>query len=503
MSRADRAALLLVLITIPFTWLIAEGVFERMPHLEDEMAFVWQAQVIAHGDLTIASPPHPKSFLVPFVIDYQGQRFAKYPLGWPVVLSLGERLGVPHLINPLLAALAIWLTYRLGKKLFGAKVGLLAALLTLSSPFFLMNSGTLLSHPFGLVLSLVFVLAWIDTCGASEHLPAWLPPLTAGSSLGLLVLTRPLTALGVALPFGIHGMYLLISRRDRVKPLRIITVGTLALGVGSLHFLWQYALTGDPWLNPYTLWWSYDKIGFGSGAGITTTGHSLYLGWVNTVFNLHMGLYDLYGWGPFSVCFLPFGLWAIRKNSPALLMTAVFPSLVFVYLFYWVGSWLFGPRYYYEGLYSLTLISAAGVVWVKGLFGSQGKAWTFLTTGQKVRSIAVCTWLALFVGVNLAVYLPLRLDGLYGLYGINRSRLQPFLTEEAQALVPALVIVHPDQWTEYGALLDLEDPYLTSPFIFAYTRGGKADAELASTYPERTTVHYYPQDPYVFIIYGK
>jgi hypothetical protein len=50
-----------------------------MAHIEDEMAYVWQAQAIASGHLTIASPPIPKSFLIPFVIDYAGQRFGKYP----------------------------------------------------------------------------------------------------------------------------------------------------------------------------------------------------------------------------------------------------------------------------------------------------------------------------------------------------------------------------------------------------------------------------------------
>jgi hypothetical protein len=30
---------------------------------------------------------------------------------------------------------------------------------------------------------------------------------------------------------------------------------------------WQYALTGDAFLNPYTLWWRYDKAGFGPDTG--------------------------------------------------------------------------------------------------------------------------------------------------------------------------------------------------------------------------------------------
>ena len=147
MSRADRIALVLSLLAVVAAFLVADRIFENIAHLEDEIAYLWQAQAIAHGDLTLPSPPHPHSFLVPFVVDYKGLRFGKYPLGWPVLLGVGVRLGVRNLVNPLLAGLGVWLTYRLGKKIFGETVGLLAAGLTLTSPFFLVNSGSLLSHP--------------------------------------------------------------------------------------------------------------------------------------------------------------------------------------------------------------------------------------------------------------------------------------------------------------------------------------------------------------------
>ena len=83
MSRANRLALMFSLLAVAAAYLVAERVFERMPHIEDEIAYVWQAQAIAGGRLTVPTPAHPQSFLVPFVVDYNGQRFGKYPLGWP------------------------------------------------------------------------------------------------------------------------------------------------------------------------------------------------------------------------------------------------------------------------------------------------------------------------------------------------------------------------------------------------------------------------------------
>ena len=110
--------------------------------------------------------------------------------------------------------------------------------------------------------------------------------------------------------------------------------------VGSLQLLWQFAATGDPFLNLYTLWWEYDKVGFGPGYG--RYGHTLNLARVNTEFSLQVGSRDLFGWAMYSWIFIPFGIFAARRNGAALLVGSVFISIVAVYTFYWIGSWLFG-----------------------------------------------------------------------------------------------------------------------------------------------------------------
>jgi hypothetical protein len=165
------------------------------------------------------------------------------------------------------------------------------------------------------------------------------------------------------------------------------------------------------------------------------------------------------------------------------------------YCLYWVGAWLFGPRYYFEGLYSLTLVSAAGIAWLAGWL-QRGQPETI--GWRKVRSLALSGLLILLVAINLCFYMPRRLGGLVGLYGIRPERLRPFQTKEASELTPALVIVHAKHWTEYGALLELEDPYLQTPFIFAYSRGDQENRALAEDFPERRVLHYYPKEPYVF-----
>ena len=216
----DGAAILLSLIAVIGAYWIGVSIFDQVPHLEDEFAYVWQAQAIAGGRATLPTPPHEKHFLVPFVVDTNGQRFGKYPLGWPALLGIGERLGYPGLVNPLLAGLGIWLTYLLGKRLFNRGLGLLAAALTVTSPFFLLNSGVFLSHPLGLVLSAGFALAWLASFSgdaAAQSNGGRLALVAAACSLGGLAITRPLTGLGVAAPFVIHGLVLFVRGGGRVR----------------------------------------------------------------------------------------------------------------------------------------------------------------------------------------------------------------------------------------------------------------------------------------------
>ena len=491
--------MLLSLAAIVAAYLVAERVFEQMPHIEDEIAYVWQAQVIARGHLSMPTPAHSNSVLVPFVVDYHGQRFGKYPLGWPAALAAGIFLGARDWVNPLMAGLGVWLTYKLGKRLFGETVGLLAAGLTATSPFFLMNSGSLLSHPFGLVLSTAFALTWLDAWDDAAPHPL-LAPVTSALCLGVLALTRPMTAVGVLLPFLPHAAILWFRKGWQVRR-RLLIFGLTVSALVLLTFIWQYALTGDPLFNTYSLWWAYDKVGFGPGIGRLPGGHTLDQARVNTDHSLWVGWHDYFGWGSYSCLFLPLGalgLWRSRQVK-ALPVLAVFPCLVVVYLAYWIGSSLFGPRYFYEGFYSLTLGSALGIAFLAGWPIRQGEPWPNHSGRRRLRPLLVTALLALLLSANLLFYTPLRLESMHGLYGISRARLQPFVAAQAQGLTPALVVVHPDVWTEYGSLLELTDPFLDTPFLLVISVGPSTDAAVAADYVTlRNIYHYYPKKPWVF-----
>jgi hypothetical protein len=483
MARSEKIALIVSILAVLFSSWVALGINEGLAQLEDEYAYLWQARLIADGQISMPSPPEAEGFFIPFVIDDQGRRFGKYPLGWPVVLSLGVIVGARWLVNPLLAGIAIWLTFRLGQKILGDRIGLLAAALTVASPLFLTYTGSLLSHTLGLVLSLCFALAWLDAVDEHSLTPGWLPTLGAGFSLGLLALTRPWTALGVALPFGVDGLIRLWRRSASIRK-RIISIGLIAAAIASLHLLWQYALTGDALTNPYTLWWGYDRVGFGLHHGPREMGHTLRQGWLNTRHSLILVGRDLFGWGQLGWLLPLLGLWKLRRRRKAWLLASVFPTLVLVYVAYWVS----GPRYFYEGFYSLTLLSAAGIAWLTGWFGSS-KEKTLLK--PRLRQMLVLGLLGLALILSAVFYTPARLNAIQERYGFHRDDLEAFQAAASKAKTPALILVHTDEWKDYGALLHLQDPQLTTPFIFYWASSDdNAHSDLADHFPGRSIYHF-------------
>jgi hypothetical protein len=479
----DRLAWLLVLLAVIAGAVISLGVFQAIPHLEDEFANLWQAQVMADGTLFTPSPPEPQSTLVPFVVDYHGRRFGKYPPGWPALLSLGARVDLIWLVNPLLAGLALWLTYQLAKRWLGGGLAWLAAALLLGSPMFLMLTGTLMSHNLSLVLTVGVILAWVDLFGGPAR-PAHprAAILVVGGGLGLLALTRPLTAVGVALPLVGHAAVLLLRSPDKRRPL--LAIAALAAGLTALLPFWQYAVTGDPLLNPYTLWWPYDRLGFGPGHGVTQAGHSLGQAYINTRFSLRVGLHDAFGWPYLSWLFIPFGTLPLVERKGGWLALVLLPSLVLVYGAYWIGSWLFGPRYYYESLPLLAAISAAGIGWLAG----------WLPTVRRSRPVKLATigLLAALVAMDLVLYLPARIGGMKGLYGITAA---PVRSLRASHLGRALIFVQSERWMGYANLLPLAPPFSDSDTRVAWSVGLQADQEVAERYPGYAVYYYQPEHP--------
>jgi hypothetical protein len=494
----DRLAFLLAILTALAAYAVGVHYFENLPHLEDEMAYTWQAKADARGVLLVPAPACIECFRVPFVVSTaDGYRTSKYPPGWSAALALGELTGLRNWVNPFLAGLCAWFTYRLARRFLAPMPSVLAELLLAISPVFLIQAGSLLGHVLSLFLLLVFSISWLDGQDSDSHIPAWLSSITAITTLGLLILTRPLTALAGVFPFLIHGLWRLLRGTPSQRKW-VMSVGVGTLPFVGLYLLWQFAVTGNPFHNPYQMWWSYDTVGFGPNAGLKEGGYWFKDAIVNIVKMVKLGASDLFGWKSISWILLPFGMVALFKRGWAWLIFSVFPALVVGYGFYWISATLYGPRYYVEALPGIAIFSAAGFNWLAGNAFS-GKRWRTLPVPNGSWLLAVAL-LGFLIGRGLFTYLPERLNSFVGLNNTSQARLEPFRAAVKQGLAPAIVIVHwPNYWTEWGGLVDLNSPFLDTPLLVASNRDQAQIDSLIQAFPDYSVYHYFSDSPWNWV----
>ncbi|HSD84683.1 MAG TPA: hypothetical protein VLG46_12525, partial [Anaerolineae bacterium] len=280
-----------------------------MPHIEDEHANVFQAKVFASGNLAARAPDvQPNSFYIPFILNQDGWLFGKYPPGYSLLLTPAAWIDQWWLINALASAATILGVYLLGRDLFNANTGLLAAGLGLLAPMFVLLSGALVSHIATMALLTIFAWGFVRARGtrrlARADQTVAVHPIgyaagyyaaLAGITLGLAFITRPWTAAAIGLAFAVQALIDLVRRGRclwRVYLIMLIGFG----GVALILPLYNLALTGSPFTNTYALWWSMDRLGFGPGIGVTPGGHSLQTAIVN--FSLDFPIFGqmLSGW---------------------------------------------------------------------------------------------------------------------------------------------------------------------------------------------------------------
>ncbi|MBN1641826.1 MAG: hypothetical protein JXA09_11370 [Anaerolineae bacterium] len=444
---------------------VAVRVLERVPHLEDEVAYLYQAQVFASGELYGESPTRSSCFFAPFILDYEGRRFGKYAPGWPALLALGVWMGQAWWVNAAGAALTAAIVFRLGRALHDPLTGGIAALLAANSPFVLILAGSLMSHTWCGVLVTTFVWAYWRAYTTQERSDVW--ALGAGALLGAAFAIRPFTALAAALPAALWSVWM-VAREHRWRVAWFLALGfaPLALLVPVTNAVW----TGDPLLSPYVLFWPYDRLGFGPGTGPLPEGNTVWLGLSGSIAAIgHLGTH-LHGWPALSLAFVVLGFLfqpRLRRNV-FLAWTAL--SLILGYTLYWTSGSVFGPRYAYEISGVLFVLSARGVV----------------RTGRWARAhrrlgavVAVVVVLAL---VNLGIYMPRQVNAYRGLYGITA---QPREALEDADLHNALVIVRDrGGWYDYVVAFAMNDPGLDGDVVYASDCTPHND-ELIAEYPGR------------------
>ena len=371
------------LFTFLVTNLISLFVFGHTPHVQDTFGQLFQAQLFAQGKLYAPSPPLPQFFDLTHTIS-NGRWYSIYPPGHPLILALGVLIHAPWVVNPLLGALTVVVIYYLGNVLYDETTARLATLLSVLSPFLLFMSSEYMNHASALFFTCLFILFYARATSSRGHDSASCPPsprvnaLFAGLALGMVILIRPYTAFLLGVPFALDMLYRLYRQKSRKgfrshqsglwerNPFRDLAgrFGLLIAGaaaVGGLLLLYNYLTNGHPFLLGYTV-----KYGPGHGLGF---GHS---GWGEKLTLLTAYLetaQDLNALNRFLFEFPIPSLLAVAllfasgtRERWDYLLGAVPVMLVGGYFFYWWHSQiLFGPRWEYEALGALVLLTARGL----------------------------------------------------------------------------------------------------------------------------------------------
>ena len=533
MKRTALFTLVCVWFALGASAVVSRAIFDRLPHLEDEFAYLYQARIFARGETHIETPQPIRAYWQPFLISDHGRRFGKYTPGWPLALAPGARLGQPWIVNAWLAMLIVALIYRLGREIYNPETGAVAALLMAISPTALLLNGTLMAHTATLFFVTLFVFAvWRVERGRRALL--W--GIAGGLALGLALITRPLTAAGVAAPFALYFAGRVLWRgirgawRDGLLLPLAAAAGTMLL-VGLIWPWFNYRVSGPPGesfpaylgrflrgdddTNLYLRIWGYDRVGFGEGYG--RSGHTLEKGWRHTRTDLRCAARDLLGWAApapdevdltrnacaangrgYSWLLLPLGLLMGARRRWTWLLAALPASLVATYIAYWIGGSLYSARYYYEGWSAAILIGAVGVT---GLARLADRLLLRRRAADGWRPAwAIYGALGALVVYSLVVFTPARLEPLRGYGRISQAQIDEVNRLRREPDRPLVVIVWGEHhWRDVAALMAVTDPHLDSDIVLARDPDQANLDTLLAQWPDREKLFFvngeYSHDP--------
>lgn len=265
--HARWTPLVIALLTSAAT-LYVWGSLKRSAVVHDESAYLLQAELFAQLRFTAPTPPLPKFFeqlyvnLVPAIS-------SKYPPGTSLLLAPGISLGMPGLPVVLMNGLAGALVFMLARRFCDGLTALLTWLMWGTSfPVQYFHAMYLSEVP----SSLAWLAAWWGVArwsasGRARDLAI------AAAAVALCGITRPLTAVALAISVGV--VLLVVARRRAGGALRftggeIAILATAAAVAGLVVALWSWRSTGDPFTTPLSLYTRryvpFDGLGFGASA---------------------------------------------------------------------------------------------------------------------------------------------------------------------------------------------------------------------------------------------
>lgn len=462
-----------VLVALLLQLWVSREILERVAHTPDEVAYMVQAKWLTANRLYQPSPPIADHLAVPFTYYRDGKWFGMYPVGWPLLLAVGEALRAPEVVAPVLGALYVLVVFLIGKELYGKVAGLVAAVLAALSPMAILMFASYLSH--GAAALLIALFLWLFLV-ARRRESLWLFGL-AGASLGYAFAIRPMTAVAVAVPFLLLLLWEL--RRSGQSAARYRGHAALVVGgiVGALPALVANQLTTG---SPFTFAYSY-------GAQASFSMQNLPAGLLYLDATAASVLPAIFGWGwgilsgwailGLSLAFACVPFLIRRPGRFEVLLGMIFLALPLSFLTWgFHGLHGYGPRFYFEAFLAVYILTARGFLLLGGIESEREPVTFRWGAGPAVLSVTLLVLLTL----STAVTLPSRMR-LYKGYNWVNGALESAI---AQGGIRRALILFPDEnWFSWGAASRLLPPDLRDDLVFAVSRPD--NSKLAAFYGDR------------------
>ncbi len=485
------------LFVFVLTNVLSYFLFDHIPHVHDEIDYLFQAKIFKLGRLYVPSPPAKEFFDFPHIIN-NGRLYSQYTPGYPFLLLLGLLLGAPWILNPLVAALSIVLFYFLGKEIFNETVGLLASILGAISVWFLLMSSTMMSHTsclFFLSLFILFLFRSLKNPSATNG-------IFSALALGMAFLIRPYTSFLVSFPFLVfYTVNQWVNLKSTLKNVAAFAL-TMIL-VLTVLLAYNTATNGDPLLMGYTVCYGKEVLpGFGI-SGCYDFIHTPYQGMLNTGIYLKSLNTYLFGW-PSSLIlalfpFIVLGSIKTEYRKKILLLFSSFICLMVGYFFYWGTVETIGPRFYFEGIPLLILLSALGLYQLPRFLSSRFKIFRPKIVNRALVAIMIAlAAYGLFYRFPRLIW-PSQPEWFYDTYADDFAGVTPKINHTLRALpltnaVVSMKMIHSHipffQHGSWGSGFLYNDPELLGEIIYARELDGRA-GELLKAFPGREHYVYF------------
>lgn len=459
--------------------------FQHVPHVEDEVAYLFQARTFAAGAITTpAPPPVALAGLDYYLLQVSDEGwFSTTAPGWPAVLALGVLVGMPWLINPVLTGLSVLLAYGVVARAATEDRARLVALLMATSPFVLAVGATYMTHALTLFLMLLAWWCLLQARSGDSKVTAGLLALVAGLAMGWGFTTRPLDGL---ITGGLTGLWLLASVwRARKGTALVLSYGGGCILTGTVFLWYNWMITGNPLSQPLTEYidalWGPGANAFGFGPNIgppdgwgeldKMPGHSLTEGLLNTANSLASVNFETLGWSIGALTPIWAALiWGRVTRGLDLAMLVLLLTVIGLMLFYWFsGTFYVGPRYWYVAVVPLIVLAACGIEAVQSRLDQPAQA----------RLPVVILMLCMISLTGFSTWRSVTKYRGYG--GFTAEILTRYQRGEFGS---ALVFVSSDR--NIGSAFFLNDPTLSGDNpIFFLDLGEAKNADIAAAFPDR------------------